>query len=373
MLRTAFHRAAGSSAAVASVLRHLMSRRIPRAAMATAFRRGSTYTAAVCTELGKPLQLQALERKPLKPGQVRIAVRAAAVNFADILQSLGKYQEQPPLPFVSGMEVSGVVVEAGEGSRVSVGMRVVALTANGGGFATETVTKDIMCWPLPDALSFERGVAVPVSYGTAWVGLVNRAQLQPGETVLVTAAGGATGCAAVDIAKHLMNCKVIAAAGSEDKLQIAKGQGADHLVNYNTSTDLRGDIKAASGGKGVDVAFDAVGGDVFDHSLRSLRWGGRAVVIGFAGGKIPKIAANLLLVKNISAVGVYWGAHAKHDPMLLHRSVSETLEAAGKGILSPLVARTFPLENVQEAFDHILARENVGKVVLTTGSDSAKL
>lgn len=324
-----------------------------------------TYLAAVCHTLTEPLVLREMTRAVLAEGQVRVQVHRAAINFADILMSAGKYQEKPPLPFVAGGEVSGIVIETGKGvSRVKAGDRIVAmLGGKGGGFAQECVVDHNQVFQIPPKLSFETAVAIPVAYGTAHVGLLHRADLKKGDTVLVTAAAGGVGLAAVDIAKNLIGANVIAAAGGAEKLAIAKQMGADHCIDYTTE-DIREKVKEFTQGNGVDAVFECVGGEIFNQSLRSLAWEGRMVVIGFLSGDIPKVAVNTLLVKNISVMGLYWGAYGLRNPMVLANSIYQTMTAAEDGHLHPHVSRTFPLAEVNDAFTFISSRKSTGKVLL---------
>lgn len=322
--------------------------------------------AVLCKSFGPPenLTLEEVPDLPLGPGQVRIAVRAAALNFADTLIIEGKYQEKPPFPFIPGMECAGTVVEVGEGvTHLAPGQRVMGLAAKGA-FTTQTVTDASAVLPIPDNLDFAQAAAFPVAYGTSHLALTDRANLKPGETVLVLGASGGVGLTAVEIAK-VMGARVIAAASSAEKLAVAKEAGADELVNYTTE-DLKARVKELAP-KGVNVVFDPVGGDAFDAALRCMAWEGRMVVIGFAAGRIPQVPANLLLVKNIAVLGLFWGAYRFNNPKRLGQSLMELLGMAAKGQLKPHVSHTLPLDRYAEAFRLLSERRSTGKVVLTMG------
>lgn len=320
--------------------------------------------AVLCRQFGPPesLGIEEVPPLPLEDGQVRIAVKAAAINFADTLVIEGKYQEKPPFPFIPGFECAGVVTEVGAGVRhVAPGARVMALAPKGA-FATETVTDATAVVPLPDGMGFAEGAAFPVAYGTSHIGLVDRGRLKAGETLLVLGAAGGVGLTAVEIGKAL-GARVIAAASSRAKLAVAKAHGADELIDY-ANEDLKARVKELAP-KGVDVVYDPVGGDLFDAALRCMAWNGRIVVVGFAAGRIPQIPANLLLVKQISVAGLYWGAHQKNDPKRLAASLMELMGMYAKGQLRPHVSQTLPIERFAEAFRLLAERRSIGKVVLT--------
>ncbi|XP_036410603.1 quinone oxidoreductase-like protein 2 [Megalops cyprinoides] len=324
-------------------------------------RRG--YRAATCTELKKPLILKDIAASELKPSEVRVEVHFCGVNFADILVCQGLYQEKPPLPFTPGMEFSGCVMETGlEVTSVQKGDRVIGM--GGKAMAEECVVDQKLLWKIPDELSYEEAAALPASYGTAILGLRHRARTQPGETVLVTAAAGAAGLAAVDIASHVLKAQVIAAAGSDRKCALAVQKGASASINYTTS-NLKDELKKVTNKKGVNVVFDAVGGDVFKNALSCLSWEGRIVVVGFAGGNIPAIPANLLLVKNIAAMGVFWGRYRDEDFPVFSESISDAIRYCQAGMIKPHIGAKFKLHQVNEAFQYILQRQSVGKVVLS--------
>ncbi|MBT5415845.1 MAG: NADPH:quinone oxidoreductase family protein [Rhodospirillaceae bacterium] len=299
------------------------------------------------------------------PGEVRIAIHAAGLNFADTLMVEGNYQVKPELPFVPGLEGAGEVIEVGEGvERVKPGDRVAA-TVEHGAFAEEAVAREIDTYPIPDSMSFEIAAGFPVVYGTSHVGLRRRANLQAGETLLVHGAAGGVGLTAVEIGKAL-GATVIASAGSAEKLEVARAHGADHLVNHRNE-DLREAIKGLTGGRGADVIYDPVGGDVFDASLRCIAWEGRLLVVGFASGRIPKAPTNYLLVKNCAAMGVFWGAYRHRDPKVIADAMAELLAWYEAGKLKPLVSQTYDLAEAGTAMADMRARRSTGKLVVTTG------
>jgi NADPH2:quinone reductase len=296
------------------------------------------------------------------PGQIGVEVRAAGCNFFDILLVQGRYQVKPPFPFVPGAEVAGVVREVGAGvTGWKAGDRLLAAVPMGG-FAERIVVPAALAYPLPDAMDFAEGAALPIVYPTSYAALVLRAALRPGETLLVHAAAGGVGLAAVQIGKAL-GARVIATAGGAEKLHVAREAGADILVHYGEE-DFVERVLEFTGGRGADVIYDPVGGDVFDRSLKCIAWCGRLLVIGFASGKIPNVAANRILLKNISVVGLHWGAYARYEP----ERVPETFEAlfrlhAAKKI-RPVIFATYPLERVPEALAALGSRKSWGKVIV---------
>lgn len=301
---------------------------------------------------------------PMVPGGVRIKVHAAGLNFADTLMVKGEYQVKPPPPFSPGLEVAGEVLEVANGvSKVAPGDRVMAVL-HYGGHASEAVTDAATVYKIPANLGFKQAAAFPVVYGTSHIGLRTKMNLQVGETLLVNGAAGGVGLTAVEIAKKL-GATVIATAGGADKLRIAESYGADYLIDYRTE-NIRDRVKQITQGRGVDAVYDPVGGDAFDASLRATKQGGRILIIGFASGTVPKIPANILLVKNISAIGYYWGAHLKLDPDLVEASFVELLQWVEAGDLKPHVSHAYDLADYAEAFDMLLGRKSTGKVVLTT-------
>ena len=329
-------------------------------------------TAAVCTTLAQPLTIQkdwSVARPG--PGQVKLKVAAAGINFADLLQTRGQYQDVAEPPFVPGNEAAGEICEVGDGvDHLSVGDAVVCLS-RGGAFASETTVDARTVLKLPSqAVSpdFAEAAALLCNYGTAHLALSQRAHLQPGETVLITAAAGGVGLAAVEVAKLMGAGRVIAACGSEDKISMAATKGAEAKgVVYSSPADaraFRGQLKEVLGKQGLDVIVDMVGGEILEPCVRSLSWNGRAVVVGFASGTIPKIPANVLLVKNISVSGLFWGAHLIHDPKAILGSAQTLLKWWSEGAIKPHVTARVPLEQVNEAFALIEGRQSTGKVVL---------
>lgn len=323
--------------------------------------------AVLCKEYGGPddLVIEDVESPEPGAGQVRIAVHAAGLNFADTLMIAGKYQEKPSFPFSPGLEAAGVIDAVGDGVEdVKPGDRVMALPGHGG-FAEFALAQAERVMKIPDSMSFTDAAGFPVAYGTSHVALENRGHLQKGETLLVHGAAGGVGLTAVQIGK-VMGAQVIATARGAEKLAIARENGADHTIDYSQE-DVRERVLDITGKKGADVIYDPVGGDVFDASLRCIAWGGRILIIGFAAGRIPQIPANILLVKNIAAVGVYWGAHMKRDPATLRASLDELLEWYDAGKLHPHVSHAYDLADAAEAMNMLLSRKATGKVLLTTG------
>ncbi|XP_035675505.1 quinone oxidoreductase-like protein 2 homolog [Branchiostoma floridae] len=324
------------------------------------------YRAAVCHKIKAPMEvgdLPSVEKIP--KGMVKVAVHSTGINFADILMVAGAYQERPELPFVPGFEMAGEVMAVGEGvTAFKEGHRVVGLLQPPGSYAEECLANEKMLFHLPDSVTYTTAAAVPVSYGTALLGLTRRANLQPGETVLVTAAAGALGTAVVDLAAHALGAAVIGGAGSQEKCEFVSSRGAQHTIDYSQDS-IKDRVKVITQGRGCDVAFDGVGGKVFEDCLKCLAWEGRMLVAGFAGGDIPKIPANLLLVKNISAAGLYWGKYAMQNIGVLRQTVKDTLTLMEEGkIKGPPQPTTFKLEQVNEAFKFIMDRKSIGKVVL---------
>ncbi|MGI9333380.1 MAG: NADPH:quinone oxidoreductase family protein [Gammaproteobacteria bacterium] len=320
--------------------------------------------AILCREWGPPEQLELSEHELPAPaaGEVRIAVHACGVNFADALIVQGKYQERPSFPFSPGMEAAGCVLECGEGVGGLVpGDRVVALCGHGG-FAEEFNSPAAAVRKIPDSMSYTIAAGFSVTYGTSHVALQHRAALQAGETLLVHGAAGGVGLTAVEIGK-LMGATVIATASTEDKLALAKSYGADHAIDY-TRGGFKDQVKALTGGAGADVIFDPVGGPVFDESLRCINWEGRLVVIGFASGTIAELPTNLALVKNFAVLGLYWGGYQKRKPAVLQASWERLLEWFEQGRLEPHVSRTFPLDDAPRALSEVLRRNALGKLVI---------
>lgn len=324
--------------------------------------------AVLCHAWGGPetLRLETVDRPPLKPNQVRIRVRACGVNFADTLQIAGKYQIKPEFPFTPGLEAAGEVIEiGGEVSRVRPGQRVMTTVLRfGGGYAEEVVVNAEAIVPIPDSMDFVTASAFPIAYGTSHFALTHRGHLKPGETLLVLGAAGGVGLTAVEIGKQL-GARVIAAAGGPEKLAVARKHGADALIDYQRES-IRDRVRELTGGLGVDVVFDPVGGDAFDQALRAVNWEARMLVIGFAAGRIQSVPANLILVKNISVIGVVFGAQSLREPVLVGRNLAELLRWWEAGRLKPVVGRTFPLAKAGAAMEALLSRRYAGKIVLLT-------
>jgi NADPH2:quinone reductase len=324
--------------------------------------------ALLCKAFGPPDSLVVEEaadvRRPDR-GEVKLAVHSAGLNFADTLMIAGKYQEKPPMPFSPGMECSGVVMEVGEGvAGLASGDRVMALPGHGG-MAGQVIASSDRVFAIPDSMTFEQAAGFPVTYGTAYYALVDRARLEAGETLLVHGAAGGAGSVAVEMGK-LLGATVIATAGSDEKVAAAKRLGADHGINYST-LNVKDAVKALAP-EGVDVVFDPVGGDLFDQSLRCIAAEGRLLVIGFASGRIPSVAANLLLVKNVSVVGVYWGGFTKRDPRRNRDNFETMLRWFVEGKLRPPATTSYALEDAAQAMNALLERKSTGKLVITTGS-----
>jgi NADPH2:quinone reductase len=293
-----------------------------------------------------------------------IDVQACGVNFPDTLIIEGKYQFKPPMPFTPGSDVAGIVKAVGEDAGdVQVGSRVVAFVSNGG-FAEEVVCDAAMIAPIPDGVDFITSAACGMTYGTSLHALKDRAQLKAGETLLVLGAAGGVGLAAVELAK-VMGARVIAAASTDEKLAICGELGADATINYATE-DLRERIKDLTNGNGVDVVYDPVGSQYAEPALRGMAWNGRYLVVGFAGGEIPRIPLNLPLLKGCAIVGVFWGGFLAREPER-HRENQRQLQAwiAG-GTISPYISATYPLAEVAQALRAIMDRKAIGKIVLVT-------
>ena len=324
--------------------------------------------AVVCREWGPPEVLVVDDvREPVPgPNDVLVRVRACGVNFADALIVQGKYQEKPPLPFVPGLEVAGEIVSMGKDvAGLATGQRVVALCATGG-YAEMVTASAAVTIRIPDEMPYETAAGFMVAYGTAHVGLAHRAGLRTGETLLVHGAGGGVGLAAVEVGKA-MGATVIATAGSEDKRALASAHGARHVIDYRAGP-FKDIVKTLTDGRGADVVFDPVGGRVFAQSLRCIAWEGRMLVIGFAAGDIPEVPAGLVLVKNISMTGVYWGAYRMHEPEIITGSLRRLFAWYEEGALRPVISEVLPLERAAEAMERLLGRQARGKIVLTTSA-----
>jgi NADPH2:quinone reductase len=323
--------------------------------------------AVLCKQFGPPdsLVVEEVPSPKAEPGEVVVAVKAASLNFPDVLIIQNKYQFKPPLPFSPGSELAGVVKEVGAGvSRFKAGDRVMAFTTYGA-FAEEVKTEAARLIPLPEKMDFQTGAAFLLTYGTTDHALRDRGALAAGETLLVLGASGGVGLAAIEIGKAL-GARVIACASSEDKLAVCRSHGADATINYATQ-DLREQIKALTDGKGVDVIYDPVGGPYSEPAFRSIAWRGRHLVVGFAAGEIPKLPLNLALLKGAAVVGVFWGDFARRQPKEFAQSIAQLGRWYAEGRLKPHVSRTLPLEKAAEALKLMAARQVKGKVVLTVG------
>jgi NADPH2:quinone reductase len=299
---------------------------------------------------------------PVGPGEVLIETRAIGCNFPDILMVQGKYQVKPPLPFSPGHELAGVVRQVGtDVTRVTPGQRVLAMLG-WGAYAERAAAPADRVFPMPDGMGFETAAAFGLVYQTSYCALVHRARLAAGEWLLVHGAAGGVGLAAVQIGKAL-GARVIAAAGTPAKLEIARQSGADVLVDYRTE-DWIERVKAVTGGEGADVIYDPVGGDVFDGSSKCLAFEGRLLTIGFAGGRIPTIAVNRILLKNVSVVGVHWGLYQRRGSPLVDEWMDALFAMYAKGQVRPVVYRTYPLRDAARALQALAERESYGKVVL---------
>ena len=316
----------------------------------------------VCREFGPPerLGLESFEPVALASGQVRVAIRAAGINFPDVLMAAGEYQLKPELPFTPGMEAAGDVVEVKDAANVAVGDRVIVKLRHGG-YADEVVVAPSQLTPLPSTFDYAEGATFLAAHGTAYHGLIDRGQVQPGEVLLVHGAGGGVGLAAVEIGK-LLGATVIAAASSEEKLDVAKARGADHLVLYSREP-FRDAVKRITDGRGADVVYDPVGGQIFEDSIRCIAWGARLLVIGFTGG-IGMARTNLLLIKGASVLGVRAGEAVRKDPRLGEVRIRTLLEWAEQGKIRPNVSHRLPLEDFAAAMQLLVDRKAIGRVAL---------
>jgi NADPH2:quinone reductase len=315
-----------------------------------------------------PVGVDALTWKELptpspKAGEVLIEIKAASLNFPDILIVQNKYQMKPPLPFVPGSEYAGIVQAVGEGvTHLQVGQAVACLSGTGG-FGTHTLAPAALCMPLPPGFPMVDAAAFIMIYATSYHALVDRAQLKAGETVLVLGAAGGVGTSAIQIAKA-MGAKVIAAASTDEKCALCKKIGADETINYSTA-NLREALKELTGGKGPDVIYDPVGGDFAESAFRSIAWRGRYLVVGFASGPIPALPFNLALLKGASIVGVFWGDFAKREPKANGAMMMTLAQWYGQGKIKPVIDRTMPMAELKTAFSHMGSRGVMGKLVMT--------
>ncbi len=319
--------------------------------------------AVVCRELGPPerLRLENFASAPLAEGQVRVAIQAAGINFPDILMVAGEYQLKPPLPFTPGVEAAGDVVEVdGTAKGVAVGDRVIVKMRHGA-YADEAVVTTSQLTPLPSMFDYAEGATFLAAHGTAYHALIDRGQVQSGEVLLVHGAGGGVGLAAVEMGK-MLGATVIAAASSEEKLAVAQARGADHLVLYGREP-FRDAVKRITDGRGADVVFDPVGGEIFENSMRCLAWGARILVIGFTGG-IGLARTNLLLIKGASVLGVRAGEAVRRNPALGEVRLKALLGWAEAGKIRPNVSHRLPLEDYAQAMQLLIDRKAIGRVAL---------
>jgi NADPH2:quinone reductase len=319
--------------------------------------------AVICRELGPPesLRLETFASAPLAQGQVRVAIHAAGINFPDILMAAGEYQLKPPLPFTPGVEAAGEVIEVdGAADGVAVGDRVIVKMRHGA-YADEAVVATSQLTPLPSTFDYAEGATFLAAHGTAYHALIDRGQLQPDEVLLVHGAGGGVGLAAVEMGK-MLGATVIAAASSEDKLAVAQRRGADHLVLYGREP-FRDAVKRITDGRGADVVFDPVGGEVFENSVRCIAWGARILVVGFTGG-IGLARTNLLLIKGASVLGVRAGEAVRRNPAAGETRLKALLGWAEAGKIRPHVSHRLPLEDYAQAMRLLVDRKAIGRVAL---------
>ena len=321
--------------------------------------------AVVCRELGPPesLRLEHFASAPLQPGQLRVAIHAAGINFPDILMAAGDYQLKPELPFTPGVEAAGEVTEVNGVAGVDVGDRVIVKMRHGA-YADEAVVTRAQLTSMPSTFDYAEAATFLAGHGTAYHALVDRGQLRSGEVLLVHGAGGGVGLAAVELGK-MLGATVIAAASSEEKLAVAQAKGADHVVLY-AREPFRDAVKRLTEGRGADVVFDPVGGAVFEDSVRCIAWGARLLVIGFTGG-VGLARTNLLLIKGASVLGVRAGEAVRRNPAAGEARIGKLLEWAEAGKLRPHVSHRLPLENYAQAMRLLIDRKAIGRVALTMG------
>jgi NADPH2:quinone reductase len=308
------------------------------------------------------LRVREVPEPGLRPGSLLLEVRAAGCNFFDILMVQGRYQVKPAFPFVPGAEVAGVVRAVGEGvAGFAPGDRVFGAPGLGG-FAERALVPVAAAWPLLPGMSFAEGAALPIIYPTSYAGLVHRARLARGETLLVHAAAGGVGIAALQIGVAL-GARVLATAGGAEKCEIARQQGAEVAIDYERE-DFAERVLELTGGKGADVIYDSVGGEVFEKSLKCIAWNGRLLVIGFASGSIPSVKANRILLKNIAVVGLHWGAHASKEPQRIPEVMKALAELYAAGQIRPVIYKSHSLDELPEALAALGSRRSYGKVVV---------
>lgn len=319
--------------------------------------------ALVCKAYGPPeaLVLEDVDDPVAGDGEVVVDIRAAGINFPDILVFAGKYQVRTEPPFIPGYEACGVVSELGAGvSRLAIGDKVI-VTPMGGGFAEKIAVSERQVIPLPDMLDFEQGAGFPIIYCTSYHALKDCARLQPDESILVLGAAGGVGTTAIEIAKS-MGARVIAAASSDEKLAFCRSVGADETINYSTSP-LKESVRSLTRGNGVDVVYDPVGGDLAEQALRATGWHGRYLVVGFASGDIPKFPANLALLKEAAIQGVFWGQWATTNPQAHIANIRDMVALLADGVLQPRITASYPLEDYVQAYGDVAGRRVTGKTV----------
>ncbi|MBZ2168565.1 NADPH:quinone oxidoreductase family protein [Marinobacter sp. F4216] len=325
--------------------------------------------AILCKEHGPAEQLviEDIASPEVKGRGVKVRVKAAGLNFPDTLIIEDKYQLKPSLPFSPGGELAGEVIEVGDKvTRYKPGDRVAGLTGYGA-FAEEVIVPEQNLLPVPDSMSDEKAAAFMMVYGTSYYALKQRANIQPGESLLVLGASGGVGLAAVELGKA-MGAKVIAAASTDEKLTVAKEAGADELINY-TEEPLKDAVKKLTRSKGVDVVYDPVGGDFTEQALRAMGWNGRHLVIGFAAGDIPKVPANLTLLKGCSLVGVFWGSFTQREPEASARNMMDLMQLFAEGKIDPKISEVFEFEDYARALNTLTERRATGKIVLRVAKD----
>jgi len=324
--------------------------------------------ALLCREHGLADKLELVNDWPepeLGENDVMIDVKAAGLNFPDVLIIQGKYQIQPDMPFIPGGECSGVVSAIGKKvSRYKVGDKVISMGASGA-FCEKISPHEMAVFPMPENLSFEQAAGISITYFTSYYALKQRGALKPGETLLVLGAAGGVGTTAIELGK-LMGARVIAAASTPEKLALCKSLGADEVINYS-EVSLKDAIKELTGGKGVDVVYDPVGGEYAEPAIRGMAWNGRYLVIGFASGPIPKIPLNLALLKGCSLVGVFWGRFSAEEPKEHLKNIEELWELFAAGKISPVVTDRFSIEQYEDAFNCLIERRARGKVIMNFG------
>jgi len=309
------------------------------------------------------LTIDEIDRPKPNEGEVLVKINSASLNFPDILLIAGKYQVKPPLPFTPGLEVAGAVEEIGPGvTGFDLGQRVLAQLGLGG-FAEYAVSNTRTVQAIPDSMSDDVAAIFALVYQTSYFGLAYRAHLQPGETVLVHSAAGGVGLAAVQLARALGAGKIIGTAGSEHKLDLIRENGADIAINYQ-SEDFVEVVKRETGGRGADVVYDPVGGELGERSTKCVAFEGRILVIGFTSGKFPAYASNHILIKNYSVVGLHWGAYRQHNPPKIDEAWIRLLELFEQGKIKPVIGGRFPMEKVADAMEFLASRQAFGKVVL---------